>query len=208
MANIYLEKEKELSELSINALIPLLKAQPYVNDVKIYEDERIDLDMNKFREMSELRYAPLSVVQLCAYNRYHNMSEPWIFNIEPKFISEIIINRTMRYPGDIDYLNIVKIFKDKITFIGLEAEGEKFCKDFGEICYYKTNNFLEVAEVISSSNLFIGNQSADYAIAEGLKHERILEVCLDAPNCLPVGKGSHCSWEEVNIINLIENIIN
>jgi len=43
---------------------------------------------------------------------------------------------------------------------------------------------LDLAQVISGADLFIGNQSCAYAIAEGLKKRAVLEVCTWLPNCL------------------------
>ena len=53
-----------------------------------------------------------------------------------------------------------------------------------EVIYTPTKNFLEVAQLIAGSKLFIGNQSAPYAVAEGLKHNSILEVTLPSPDCI------------------------
>ena len=50
------------------------------------------------------------------------------------------------------------------------------------------NNFLEMAELIKNSKLFIGNQSSAFAIAEGLKVNRILEQSKDILNVYPLGK--------------------
>ena len=41
------------------------------------------------------------------------------------------------------------------------------------------------ARIIAGSKIFIGNQSTPFAIAEGMKHNRILETDITIPNCQP-----------------------
>lgn len=205
MANIYID-EKYITKEAISILIPLIKSQPYINECKKFEGERIDLDMDRFRVVGGSKYTLLSLIQLSMYNRYYNLSEPWILNIEPQYVSDIIVNRTTRYPGSLDWQYLVHKYKDRMTFIGTKEEHTKFCNDFEEVAYHATPDFLIVAQIIKGSKLFIGNQSVCYSIAEGMKHERVLEVCFDVPNCMPVGKGSHCDWEET-ILDDVECIL-
>jgi hypothetical protein len=68
--------------------------------------------------------------------------------------------------------------------IRLEEEYKDFCAECGQVEYLPTKTLLEAARAIAGSELFIGNQSAPYAIAEGLKHRSILEVCLWQPDCI------------------------
>ena len=49
------------------------------------------------------------------------------------------------------------------------------------------NNCLELSNYINSCKFFIGNQSMPFAIAEGLKKDRLLEICSFAPNVIPSG---------------------
>jgi hypothetical protein len=63
-----------------------------------------------------------------------------------------------------------------------------------------------MASIIKGSKLFIGNQSLGFAIAEGLKVARILEVFYGKNNCHPQSENGHVG----NSINLemIERYIN
>jgi hypothetical protein len=49
------------------------------------------------------------------------------------------------------------------------------------------SNFLELARVIAGCKFFIGNQSFPFAVAEGLKVPRALELCFECPNVIPEG---------------------
>ena len=57
--------------------------------------------------------------------------------------------------------------------------------------YIEVNNALDVAKFIAGSKLFVGNQSSCKAIAEGLKHPRLVEVSRSWPDAMPIGKYGH-----------------
>jgi hypothetical protein len=45
--------------------------------------------------------------------------------------------------------------------------------------------------LLNSCKLFIGNQSSTFAIAEGLKIKRMLEVFNTCPNVIPMGANGY-----------------
>ena len=53
--------------------------------------------------------------------------------------------------------------------------------------YLVVNDFLEMASHINSCKLFVGNQSFPFSIAEGLKVNRVLELCTWCPNVIVAG---------------------
>ena len=205
--NFYIKQTNLMSKEAIDNLIPLIKSQPYIIDAKIYERERIDFDFDRFREFAGVSASPLSYTFLNLYQRQYNIAHPWLdsINIEKQELSNIIINRTRRYVGNLDYREIVNSFKDSITFIGMKDEYEVFVRDFGDVRYYKPIDLLEAAKIIRGSKMFIGNQSVCYAIAEGLKHPRLLEVSPDCPNCHPIGEDGYSSWQDTDFLEIIKN---
>ncbi len=74
--------------------------------------------------------------------------------------------------------------------MGLKKEYDAFCKDWNvtdEVGFHGTGNFWDLACAINACDLFVGNQSAPYAIAEGLKKQTIQETRIDVddgPDCL------------------------
>ena len=77
-------------------------------------------------------------------------------------------------------------------FIGLKEEYEDFKKNYGDWSkYLEVNSAHEVAKFIGGSKLFVGNQSSCKAIAEGLKHPRLIEVSKHWPDAMPLGKYGH-----------------
>ena len=60
---------------------------------------------------------------------------------------------------------------------------------------YKTKGLLEAAQVIAGAKLFVGNQTATHAIAEGLKKPIVLEVWREGPNCIVHRPGVVHGWD-------------
>ena len=86
-----------------------------------------------------------------------------------------------------------------MLFVGLRTEYELFIKKFGKIEYVSTKD-LKVAELITACDLFIGNQSAPLAIAEGLKKPTVVEICCYAADCFTIKDQKHpCYWRKSGI---------
>jgi len=68
----------------------------------------------------------------------------------------------------------------------------------------KKNIALSIAEIIKGSKLFIGNQSLGFAIAEGLKHPRCLDIWPERANCVPYGDNGYIILNE----EIIERYLN
>jgi hypothetical protein len=81
--------------------------------------------------------------------------------------------------------------KDKILLVGTPKEHQDFCKEQFPCEYKPVRDALELATIINSANLFIGNQNGVFAVAEQLKVPRMLETAenhpASAPNVLPMG---------------------
>ena len=62
-------------------------------------------------------------------------------------------------------------------FVGTENEFKELKKDLKNLEFYECKDFLEMAMVIKSCKLFIGNSSLGIDLAESLKVPRLLEAC-------------------------------
>ena len=121
-----------------------------------------------------------------------DLSEKWI-EVEGQSSFPIVINRTKRYHDkqDIDW-KALKPLEDICQFVGFEDEYSEFVKITGVRPSFLTcKNALELARIIAGSRLFVGNQSLGFAIAEGLKQNRVLEVCENQPNCTPITENGY-----------------
>lgn len=157
-------------------LLPLLEAQPYISSAR-WQKERsgiaLDTAVRKFHNTGG---------QLADHYQHWlniplgNRLNPWLRCGEPHKVSKYVFNRTERYRGkSFPWKEIVSVTKGEAVFIGTHAEHGQFEREFGRVPYYRTSTLLEVANVIAGSELFIGNQSACRAIAEGMKHPVAVE---------------------------------
>lgn len=178
---------------SFNCIKPLLEFQDYISRVNIYNNEHVDFDLDYFRScLFCLDRGNISKWYQSIIPINLSLEQPWLKSekVYPDFKDHIVIARSTRYRwNDLSYSFLKKY--PKVSFVGLEYEYELMKDVIPNLNYIQTNNFLELANVISSAKLFIGNQSSPFSIAEGLKVNRLLEVYQYAPNVDPVG--GNCS---------------
>lgn len=156
-------------------IAPLCEAQPYVTKC-IHKDEMAEINLDAFRDYYDGRSNLFR-----RFRQVFNLldlddSDPWLTVQNPKREYKLIIHRSSRYHNySFPWKRVVEKYGQMIAMVGLEDEHRKFCEQFGEVPYVKTVNLLELAELIAGCSLFIGNQSAPCAIAEGLKKKLIQE---------------------------------
>lgn len=184
-----------LNEAVINMIIPLLKAQEYIYDAKIHNDEPIQIDLNRIRT---------TFVNM----PYHSLSR-WYFYIYPDLACDlskqyihvpdstkdlangkIIIGRTERYLNpNISYSFLKDYNPDDFLFVGTDLEYAIFNIRYGlKIPRLIINDFLELAQALKQAKGLISNQTQIFQIAEGLKIPRAVELCHFAPNVEPIGE--------------------
>jgi hypothetical protein len=73
----------------------------------------------------------------------------------------------------------------------MKNEYDDLKKDIPNLEIYDCKDFLEMAQIIKSSKLFIGNMSVAYPIAEALKVPRLLEGCPYFPIVQPIGENAY-----------------
>lgn len=165
-----------MTEKRFNAIVPLLKSQSYIKDVRWWKDEIVCFDFSEFRKEHKPNCSLLE-----SQRKYINGPDidprfPWLM-IEGNNNGNIVINRTDRYNNPtFPWKRLVELYGKSMVFLGLPEEHARFCSDFGQVAYEPTEDLLQASKWISGSHCFIGNQSSLYAIAEGIKHRRICEV--------------------------------
>ena len=195
------------NEYAYKMLKPLLMEYDFIYDVLPYNNQKVDYDLDKFRQIG---------MNLAAYDikRWYTLAYPELsgidyserlLNIEQSKHDYIVINRTERYQNpNIDY-SILNKLSTPIYFTGTEAEYRKF-SEVVQCKYMKVDNFLELARVIANSKLFIGNQSMNFAIAETMKVKRAIEICYYAPNVIPNGGDYFELWNNESLNKLIYEV--
>lgn len=176
-----------LTDQSIAQLIPLLEVQPCLKSIKSWRGEKFDYDIDLFRK----RNGFLSRKNLCHFIietfgvSTNRTAVKWL-QAPVKKVSQAVFNRTPRYqnseaPKVLRWY--LRNYPDSV-FVGHKEEWENFCKEVGNIKYYHTKDFLEIASVINGCELFLGNQSSPMAIAIALKKQIVQEVYKPMPDCV------------------------
>jgi hypothetical protein len=182
-------KNKILTEKSVEWLAPLLLSQQDFAVCDIYTNQKIDYDLDEFRKLPfDYNTGHICRWYFLAYGITTDLSKPWlVVNANPAFKNEIVISRSFRYraPG-ISY-SFLREYPN-ITFLGLPDEFEDMKNMIPHLKYLYVKNFLELAEALAGCKFFIGNQSFPFAVAEALKVKRVLEVCFECPNVIPEGE--------------------
>ena len=120
-----------------------------------------------------------------------DFTTPWItLKTPPEPQAPIVICCTSSYHDieEIDW-SLLTDYTDHIIFHGFPRDYAYFTERYGIYPRFITcDTALDLAELIAGSKLFIGNLSGSYAVAECMKHPRVLEVCKAiAPLGGPVG---------------------
>jgi len=201
-------------------LEPLLSCQAYINNfqhvpIASIPHDAIDLDRFKTKGLN-LKAGLIYGWYRKAFGVHFPLEEPWLFvdkNVcydpsgKPSNIS-VLISRTTRFCNTkINYSFLDQI--ENVGFIGLDYEYEDFTsRNFlRNVRHVKVNNALELAILMRQAKVYIGNQSSNFAIAEGLKVPRALEAFEPVPVASPVG--GNC-FEYINtkyLVNFLSSIL-
>lgn len=184
-----------MSPEKVARIKPLLECQDYIGTVR-WSDGFIDHFLNGFRDHRSA--GNLADMHLATHGLdWSHRAKKWL-SVEPDHRYDVIVNRTPRYnnPG-FDWLSPVAKYAGRIAYIGSPEDHGLFCHHFGEIPYVDADNLLKVAQIIAGCKLFIGNYSAPAAIAEGLKHPMVIEVCPDHNHQLAIFQRMGCvlGWD-------------
>ena len=187
-----------INDRAAKLLLPLLEKQEFLNTVKIYNNEEIDIDFDLFRKVpinlnfhSTRWFSHLIGVPIKMSEKFLNVGENNIAK------NKIVILRSKRYTNPfINYQFLNQ--KKNLIFIGLKDEFEDLKKDVSNLDFYDCKDFLEMAEIINSAKFFIGNQSLAFAIAEALKVDRLLEASPESPFIFPIGGNGYDFYHQIH----------
>ncbi len=169
--NLFIQKNKELpenvlskdhlfgkvylTENSIKKILPLLKNQTFLNMVEIYDGQKIDIDLNFFREMP----INFNIDSVRWYGhlvgKHPDLSLKYLeVDNHDKFKNYIVIMRSLRRQNKfIDY-SFLSSYKNKV-FVGLRNEYEDLKNSVNGLEYYDSKDFLELASIIKNYLIFI-----------------------------------------------------
>ena len=187
-------------------LVPLLLSTDFIGKCQITEEpQEVDYNFDLFRKIHNYT-GHISQWYFHVYPELTcDLSVPIDFDVKPLTDFDIVLNRTSRYHNPTFDYSILKPYQERITFVGLPQEFKVISAKLPNIKHYEVENFYELAQVINGCNLFIGNQSMAFAIAEQMKHPRILEICPTAHNVIPTGANGYGAWTILNLLQIIKN---
>ena len=180
-----------LSESSVKKILPLLSKQSYLKRVDIFKNQEIDINLNLFREFA-INFNIDSVRWYFHITGIHaELDEPYLTNVGFHEIKEkIVIIRAKRRRNYLINYNFLKNYNN-VLFLGLIDEYNELKKEIPNLEFFECKDFLEMAQIINSSKIFIGNLSFGFTLAEGLKKPRLLESGPDFPLVYPNGKDAY-----------------
>jgi hypothetical protein len=211
--NTYTKAEKHNSETtltkkSVDFIQSLILSQPHFIVSKELVDESYDYNLDDRKQYPfDYKYGNIVRWYFLTYGITYNTTLPWL-HVKPNkdFSQSIIIARSFRYRSpEIDYSFLSKY--NNVCFVGLPDEFEDMQKQIPNITYIKTATALDLAEIIASSKLFIGNQSFPFSIAEALKVKRVLEVYFLCPNVMVDGDNGYDFCYQPQFEKIIKNIL-
>lgn len=192
--------KKFTSVTPINMIRPLLEAQDYIDKVLVWDGEEVTYDLDQFRNKGyQLGRTNLAEAHCMAFGIDKSViNEQWIFNVQPKKVknAKYVFHRSARYHNhEFEqkwWPYYIGRYAPHAVFVGIPDEYKDFIKRFNchDLEFYQVRDFLELAEIISGSELFVGNQSMPFSISEGLHVKNVLEMDRNNPNCIFIRPGN------------------
>lgn len=181
----------KFNRASAEFLLPLWKHQSYLKEAEIYTDQSYDFNIGEWDPQVPL-HSGTNLLDFHATKfdlHWEDLTESWLE--APKSDKEwlkdikVIISRTPRHQGNESfYKDFLKhLDPSKCLFVGLPKEYEVFIDTFKfNLGLYTAKNALDLASVIDSAPMFIGNQSLACAIARGLGKFSHIEIGRSSAN--------------------------
>jgi hypothetical protein len=184
-----------MTEARANLLLPLLSVQPWLHADWSPVALRSDLNnfRTHFRAWASIAGAHCGALGMKDGAHTAAVERRWLEVPAPgngraaRLVPEVVFVRTERYRSpEFPWTDIIRWFGSTACFLGLPSEHESFVRDYREaerVPFIATPDLLEAARIIKGAKLFVGNQTALFAIAEALKIPRVLESFTPMRNC-------------------------
>ena len=178
-----------LNKKMVDMLQPLLLSQPGFATCDIWVGQEVDVDLDYIRKYPFLlNRGNIARWYFLVFGEFFELNNPWIqVEPNPELNCAILVARSQRYQAPGIQYDFIKKFPE-VYFIGVEAEFDDMKKSIPNLQYKPVKDFLEMAQLIAGSKLFIGNQSFPFSLAEGMKANRLLEWYFQTPNVIIEGK--------------------
>jgi hypothetical protein len=193
---IYLNPWPFLDANAVNSIIPLLKNQDYIEDVRIYNGEDVDYDLNSYLfpkfliETRQIGTPPMTIVDYMLLSfglKGIDHSKRWVKPVPPIHLGDrdIAVHLSPRYLNDrVVWGDILRPVADRVFFVGLRSEWVDFCRYSGmKLPYVPTNDFLELQGILEGATRMYCGAGGPHALAEAIKMPISLAIA-DSHDCL------------------------
>ena len=185
------------------SIAELLRMQPYITSVEDYQDQMdfVDLDVFRRRPLTE----NLAEQHLCVTFELDPTEKDtrwlWVDRAELSSGKPVLFHRSLNLHNPLfPWTEVCRKYGDLAVFVGTPGEHKRFVADFGDIEYQPTETLADLARLIAGCQLFVGNQSCPYAIAEAMKVNTIQETSPIYPNCIfPRSNAAYCNGKPIEL---------
>jgi hypothetical protein len=196
---------KAWNKARLDALIPLMEAQPYIGRVWYDEPkEKLTHDFIDFRRGALTYSVSLADIHATWVGVTLNQYTPWL-SVKPssELAGKVVVHKSPRYANHkFPWKALADKYGDRMVAVGVEDELHVLTEALGRnIPLRKTKSYLELAELIAGCELFIGNQSSPCAIALGLGVPVVQETSMRQPDCIYPGANAYYAWSSEVVIN-------
>jgi hypothetical protein len=180
-----------------SSISTLLDCQEYITGCFQGESRSETIDLDRFRD-HHCDHTNLAADHGRAFGIAPDLAVPWLAVRRSRRVAPVVINRTPRYrQPQFPWEELYRYYGVIAVFVGRREEHYAFEREVGPLPRVETATLLDLAEVIAGAELFMGNQSAAFAIAEGLKVSVIQETSDQFPNCIfPRANAQHIRRRE------------
>lgn len=176
----------------VAALKPLLMAQPYIVDVVDGEPlEPVTHDFSTFRQGGHPFGNNLVELQARWVERRLTTKIPpvtgaWLSVPDVEYNGRVVVHRSARYQNaNFPWKQLAAHYGDRMIAVGFPEEHQALERVTNrKIEFARTNDLLELAQLIAGAALFMGNQSSPLAVAIGLGVPVMQETCQHIPDCV------------------------
>lgn len=197
-----------LNRRMFDMLRPLLMGQAGVGSCDVHMGELIDYDLDRVREYPfPLQSGHIARWYFLTFAVNADLGRPWLHATpDTSFAEYIVVARSKRYHAPLIDYSFLRRFP-RTAFVGVEAEFQDLRQLIPRLEFHPVSDFLQMARVIAGARLFIGNQSLPFALAEGLKARRLLEVCHLCPNVIVEGAAGFDFCYQPQFEKLVERLM-
>jgi hypothetical protein len=152
----------------VASLRPLLDCQPYIKSVE-FADFPVGVALDAWRRQRWPKIYSLADRALDLVGAAHaERDRPWLV-VEPNRVARVVFARSPRYHNPrFPWRRVVERYGREAVFVGFPDEHAAFVREFGDVPYFPTKDYLELARVLAGSELVVVNQTSTFWVAMGL----------------------------------------